>query len=99
MADFKTELEAFDVAIKEYQTAAEDIKRIKDLLQNSIEDLKNTDWKSEAGEAFFSKFNTDWVENIDLYIKIVELMNEILNETKNNFAELVTEAQAITYGD
>ncbi|WP_294352548.1 hypothetical protein [uncultured Clostridium sp.] len=99
MADFKVEIEAFDTAVSEYTAAKDEMVSIRNELLKVLETLKTNGWNSVAGEAFFEKYNNDWVKNIDLYTSIIDLMNTILIEAKGNFNDLVTDAQKLNYKD
>ena len=46
---------------------------LKDNMQNVVDSVKDA-WKSEAGEAFFKKYDEEWLKGFTHYTEVLEHM-------------------------
>lgn len=51
--------EALDKAKTSYSTYAQDMTNLKTTLENAVNDIRSG-WQSDAGDAFFTKFDDEW---------------------------------------
>lgn len=96
MNDLKVSTDQMQIAIDNYTNLYEKINTLKENLQKVIEDLKDVYWQSEGGEAFFKKYNEDWVKNVDVYLKVLEFLKTELGTAKTEYDGLITKAEALS---
>ena len=64
--------DALDKAKTNYSTYAQDMKTLKTKLESAVDDIRSG-WKSDAGDAFFKKFDDEWKKNFDDYINVMTI--------------------------
>lgn len=95
MAKFKVNTDTLQETINAYQTAISDIEQaIKDAEQ-AIDVLKTSGWKTNASKAFFENFDSSWKTNINNRVKVITHLKECLQDAKNDYEELCSEASRL----
>lgn len=87
MADLKFSCDDFSSAITKYGEVATSLKSTKDTLVQKMADLKSC-WQSDAGVAFESFYNDNWVAHVDLYVSVLEQLAELLQKACNEYEQL-----------
>lgn len=87
MADLKFDCEAFATAIADYKSVAESLRQTKDDLVAKMDNLKAC-WQSDAGTAFDSFYNDNWVSHVDLYVTVLEQLAELLQKACDEYQTL-----------
>ena len=87
MADLKFCCDDFTKAIKDYGDVAEALRKTKDDLVAKMENLK-TCWQSDAGVAFESFYNDNWVAHVELYVSVLEQLSELLQKAHDEYQAL-----------
>lgn len=85
MADLKYDTETMRDVASEYREIAERMGKLEVILKRSIEDLKNTHWKSDAGRGFQNMYEEGWVSNVDKYILVLNEMARQLDHAANEY--------------
>lgn len=57
-------------------------------LNQAIDNLKNSEWKSSASDEFFASYDDYWKKDIELYLGLLEQMNNELGYINTNYNEL-----------
>lgn len=86
--------EALETAKNQYTNCAERMKTLKSTLESAVEGLRDG-WKSDAGDAFFKKYDDEWVKNFTDYINVIEHMSSNMLIAKNKYQEVFDEADKI----
>lgn len=93
----KFDLDAMEDAIKDLETAIDDLDTIQKNLQKAVDALVDSKgWDSDAGSAFTDKYNNTWGEGIKDRRAIMERMLEHLEFALEKYGEVVEEAEALT---
>lgn len=72
-----------------YVALANEMERIKNRLNKSIDELVMQNWRSAAGRAFEETYSADWSQNVDKYIAV-------LNEFAKMLRKVAVEYDAVT---
>lgn len=86
--------DALDTAKTNYSTYSEDMKNLKKELEDAINDIRSG-WKSDAGDAFFKKFDDEWEKNFTDYINVIEHMSSNMEIAKTNYQAVFDEADQL----
>lgn len=77
------------------EKTSKDLVATKTALVQSLEDLRRK-WNTPAGRKFYEEtVNTNWVNNVDRYVGILEAVAELLQEAISNYAEVENEIEKI----
>lgn len=87
MADLKFSCDDFTTAIKQYGEVAESLQKTKDDLVKKMENLKAC-WQSDAGVAFESFYNDNWVAHVELYVSVLEQLSDLLQKAHDEYQTL-----------
>lgn len=87
MADLKFSCDDFTTAIKQYGEVAESLRKTKDDLVKKMENLKAC-WQSDAGVAFESFYNDNWVAHVELYVSVLEQLSDLLQKAHDEYQTL-----------
>lgn len=86
--------EAMQIAKTGYDDCAERMKTLRNTLKNAVDEIRSG-WDSEAGKAFFEKFDDEWLKNFDDYIAVIKHMSDNMTKAKNKYSPLFEEADKI----
>lgn len=70
---------------KTYKETAQKLESVKENLKKQIHDLKNTHWKSDAGEAFMEEYEETWAVNAEKYAAVMREMADQLERAANDY--------------
>lgn len=74
-------------AQKVYEQAAQDMQDLRTSLNASIGRIRNA-WNSDAGFAFFDKFDTQWDRNMADYTNVMQHMAENMQIANSRYQEV-----------
>ena len=97
MDKFEVDTEALDETKNKYQRAVLTMESLKKSLNETLSKLKSDGWNSKAGEAYFDNFSDKWAKDLDLYISVVGVLNQMLTEASTEFQSLAEEAKKLNY--
>lgn len=97
MADFKVDTDMLDKTIKVYDESIQKLLSIKTDINTKIENLKDNDWKSVAGDKFLKSYNDDWAKKVVKYADVVGLLKQLLEKGKSDYEELIEESNKIKF--
>jgi len=63
-------------------------------MQVMVDEVKEA-WQSEAGEAFFDKYNNEWLKGFVHYQEVLEHMADRLDVAERNYSEITRQAEAL----
>lgn len=86
--------EAMENAQREYDECAQRMRTLKTKLQNAVSDVR-AGWDTEAGKAFFSKFDDEWCKHLSDYIAVIEHMSGNMKDSLQKYRPLFEDADKI----
>lgn len=89
MAYLKYNTEKMDSVTKTYRECAASMADLQKKMQGMVDDVKDA-WKTQAGDAFFDKFDNEWLKGFTQYRETLEHMANSLERASGQYA-LVTE--------
>lgn len=90
-ADLYVDESALNQAASNFMRAHDDLSSLKDKINNCVSGLK-TDWNTNAGEAFFQKFEEELIHNLELYIDVFEHISTNLSDAVNTYSSVFDKA-------
>lgn len=96
MADnyLKIDDDALSQAQKKYAELSSDMVALKDKLETAVSGLKSG-WNSDGGDAFFKKFNDQWIRNIQDYSDVIEHMSFNVQMSNSKYLVIFEEAKRL----
>ena len=94
MAYLQYDTEKMNAVKDTYNKSAETMDKIAKNMNNMVETIK-TAWKSEAGEAFFKKYNDEWLKGFNQYKEVLEHMAANLNDASGKYSEITDDIKAL----
>ena len=88
------DLDRLNSQAKAVRKIEEDLSSASDRLTSQLDLLKG-EWKSDAGDAFFEKYETSWITHIQRYCEMLRAVADELDKTVREYEPLVTEYDAI----
>lgn len=86
--------EAMETARTGYLDCASRMTTLRDTLKTAVEDIRSG-WKSDAGTAFFEKFDDEWLKNFNDYIAVIEHMGDNMSDAQKKYRPLFEDADKI----
>lgn len=90
----KFDLDVMKNAEASYQDYATRMAAVKTNLRQAI-DAVRSDWDTDAGAAFFAKFDDDWERNVEDYIAVIQHMSDNMRIANSNYSSVWEEAKAL----
>lgn len=90
----KFDLDAMKGAETSYRDYATRMNAVKTNLRQAI-DAVRSDWDTDAGTAFFKKFDDEWEKNVTDYIAVIQHMSENMRIANSNYTSVWEEAKAL----
>ena len=88
--DLGFDTEMLRKAGKEYKGVASELRTMAQELDRLLCDLKNSGWTTPAGNAFHEMTNTNWKDNIEKYARLLDMLNEALIASADEYDELMS---------
>lgn len=63
-------------------------------MQAMVDEVKGA-WKSEAGEAFFEKYDNEWLKGFVQYQEVLDHMADNLDVAEGKYSEITRQAEAL----
>lgn len=95
MAQFSIELQQVEQSINDYKKSIDDFTNMANSLVPIINELRTSGWVSNAGNAYFEKYNDSWKKNFDMHIKILTFLKECLIEAKRDYEQLYEQSKQL----
>lgn len=80
----KVNEEALKKAKVTYQEQSQRMRALKSKLSTAVDGIKDG-WDSKAGDAFFKKYDNEWVQNITDYIDVIQHMSDNMQIADNKY--------------
>lgn len=84
----KIDLDQLNTTITNYDASINDFEMLIKSLDNSVDALKNSGWKSAASDAYFKTFDETWKKNMEAHILIVKHLRDCLIEAKREYESI-----------
>lgn len=88
----KEELNKAQVAYHNYSLRMESLRAT---LEAQVDELRNTAWKTQAAEAFFKKFDDQWLKNMDQYSDVIEHMSDNMKIANEKYQLVFEKAEEL----
>ena len=92
----KFNLDELDKMKKKLEEAADDLAKCKEQTLSSLEKLK-TDWNTTAGEKYTKEIDTDWGDEVDKYIKVINAVGELISEAITQYKTVESEVENLKF--
>lgn len=86
--------EVLDRAKNDYYSYAEQMGELRNNLAGAINEIR-AGWQSDAGKAFFEKFDNEWEKNLNYYIQVIEHMSKNMEIAENKYQTVFDEANKL----
>ena len=86
--------EALEKAKNDYYSYAQQMRELRKSLVNAINEIR-AGWRSDAGKAFFEKFDDEWDDNFLDYIEVLEHMSKNMEIAENKYQTVFDEADRL----
>ncbi|WFR59082.1 WXG100 family type VII secretion target [Anaerocolumna sp. AGMB13025] len=90
----KVNEEALKKAKVTYQEQSQRMRALKSKLSTAVDGIKDG-WDSKAGDAFFKKYDNEWVQNITDYIDVIQHMSDNMQIADNKYQTVFDTADKI----
>lgn len=84
----KINMDQLESTIKTYEKSHQQFEQLVKDLNKSVDNLKNTGWKSSASTAFFNTFDDTWKKNIEKHILIIGHLQDCLENAQREYEEI-----------
>ncbi|MCI8287288.1 MAG: hypothetical protein HFH89_06465 [Lachnospiraceae bacterium] len=92
--DFMIDSDAFAQASSVLTAKCQELENLRSNIEASFEQLKQ-DWDSDAGKAFFARFENDLLKNLEYHAKVFEHMSGNLTAASQKYEEVFRAADAV----
>lgn len=94
--ELKFDIEKINDMKKSMADSADDLSTYKDKVIGALDKLKK-DWNTAAGKNFMKNVDTDWVKEVDNYIKIIGAVEKLLEEASTQYAKVEDEVDKVKF--
>lgn len=77
-----------------YNECVTSMDTLQTKMETMVDEVKEA-WKSEAGEAFFDKYDNEWLKGFVQYKEVLTHMAENLDAAKGKYTEITRQANAL----
>lgn len=77
-----------------YNECVTEMDSLRVKMQNMVDSVKEG-WKSEAGDAFFTKYDNEWLQGFTQYQEVLTHMAENLDSASGKYSEITLQAKAL----
>lgn len=70
-----------------YKDKVAKMDEIQDSMQKMVKEVKKN-WKSDAGTAFFEKYDEEWLKGFEQYKEVLNHMADNLNIAQDKYSEV-----------
>lgn len=77
-----------------YNDCVTSMEDLQTKMQKMVDDVKCS-WKSGAGEAFFDKYDNEWLQGFVQYKEVLSHMAENLDTAEGKYSEITRQANAL----
>lgn len=85
---------ALQKASTDLATKCEELRTLRNTIEASFTQLK-AEWDSDAGKAFFNKFESDLLKNMEKYSTVFEYMSENLSTSLQKYEDVFRAADSV----
>jgi len=78
---------------RDYQKAIDDLEKARTNLDNAIQALRSSGWKSAASEAYFRQYDEKWKKSLETHVTTLGHMRDSLNDAKKEYDSLCDQAK------
>lgn len=94
MAYLKYDTEKMESVKITYNACVADMDAIQSKMQTMVDEVRDA-WKSEAGDAFFDKYDNEWLKGFKQYKEVLQHMAENLDVASGRYSEVTQQADAL----
>lgn len=98
MAYLKYDTEKMESVKTTYNACVADMDAIQSKMQTMVDEVRDA-WKSEAGDAFFDKYDNEWLKGFKQYKEVLQHMAENLDVASGRYSEVTQQADALRKGN
>lgn len=94
MAYLKYDTEKMESVKATYNTCVADMDTLQSKMQATVNEVRDA-WKSKAGDAFFDKYDNEWLKGFTHYKEVLQHMAENLDVASGRYSEISQQADAL----
>lgn len=94
MAYLKYDTEKMDSAQRVYNECVTTMDSLQSKMQAMVDDVKDA-WRSDAGDAFFKKYDDEWLKGFTHYKEVLSHMASNLNVASGRYTEITEQANKL----
>lgn len=84
----KVNFNELNATIANYEQAINEFESMKRGLENSINILRDSKWKSLSSKTYFESFDNTFSKNMDMHIKVLKHLKSCLEEAQKEYNEI-----------
>ncbi len=84
----KVDLDMLANTAAAYKNSYDQLSQLVSSLDISVDNLRNSGWKSAASTKFFETFDETWKKNIKTHMLIINHLNDCLNEAQREYVNI-----------
>ena len=85
--EVKVNLDILDNTKRVYDEAIETLEEAMNKLENTIENLRTQQWKSNGADAFFQNYDGEWKKNLNDHISYLKHLRDCLAKAQTSFRD------------
>lgn len=94
MAYLKYDTEKMQSVKDTYNECISSMDELQSSMQAMVDEVRDA-WKSEAGDAFFDKYDNEWLKGFTQYKEVLQHMAANLNQASGRYSEITDELNAL----
>ena len=94
MAYLKYDTDKMQTVKATYNTCVADMDALQAKMQAMVDEVRDA-WRSEAGDAFFDKYDNQWLKGFTHYKEVLSHMASNLDVASGRYSEITQQANAL----
>ena len=94
MAYLKYDTEKMKSVKRTYNECVTEMDALQSKMQAMVDDVRDA-WKSEAGDAFFDKYDNEWLKGFTQYKEVLKHMAANLDVASGRYSEITQQANTL----
>ena len=94
MAYLKYDTEKMQAVKNTYNNCVKSMDELQSSMQAIVDEVRDA-WKSEAGDAFFEKYDNEWLKGFTQYKEVLDHMALNLNQASGRYYEITKQLNAL----
>lgn len=95
MSKLRIDFDVLNKTISVYEESIQEFRNIEKRIKKILASLKSSGWDSNAGRAWFSLLDDEWIQNIEFQVRTLESLKKDLETARAEYEKVLHRQQVL----